>query len=94
MPTPTPTRIQCRTYDVGPEELPYPATKLIITQHFCYLDEAQLVWAWIIVGAFYDQQDNIIWSTEKFFASSLLQDSSPELTGDDWYYTTPCKNHY
>ncbi|KAF5023396.1 hypothetical protein F66182_4553 [Fusarium sp. NRRL 66182] len=56
-------RIRCRT--IEDVDLPAPATKLIITQHLKASRDSPY-WAWIIVGAFYDRDNNIIWSTEVF----------------------------
>ncbi|EXF73974.1 hypothetical protein CFIO01_05800 [Colletotrichum fioriniae PJ7] len=48
-----------------PEYLPYPATKLIIAQYWhCSRDPP--FWGYLIVGTFYDQHNNIVWSTEIF----------------------------
>lgn len=45
--------------------LPPPATKLVVTQYL-EADPEVPYWAWIIVGAFYDRADNIIWSSRIF----------------------------
>ncbi|EQB51748.1 hypothetical protein CGLO_08681 [Colletotrichum gloeosporioides Cg-14] len=48
-----------------PEYLPYPATKLIIGQYYiCSRDPPH--WGWLIVGTFYDPDNNPVWSTEIF----------------------------
>ncbi|GKT63881.1 hypothetical protein ColTof4_04544 [Colletotrichum tofieldiae] len=48
-----------------PEYLPYPATKLIVAQYWhCSRDPP--FWGYLIVGTFYDQHNNIVWSTEIF----------------------------
>ncbi|KDN62291.1 hypothetical protein CSUB01_08351 [Colletotrichum sublineola] len=48
-----------------PEYLPYPATKLIVAQHWhCSRDPP--FWGYLIVGTFYDRHNNIVWSTEIF----------------------------
>lgn len=48
-----------------PEYLPYPATKLIIAQYWhCSRDPP--FWGYLIVGTFFDQHNNIVWSTEIF----------------------------
>ncbi|KAJ4269502.1 hypothetical protein NW762_001162 [Fusarium torreyae] len=57
------TPIRCRTIEDVP--LPAPATKLIISQHLEASRDSPY-WAWIIIGAFYDRDNNIIWSTEIF----------------------------
>jgi hypothetical protein len=81
---PNAPRVNCRTINVGAGQLPPPATKLIITQ---ILEASQdpPFWAWIIVGAFYDSQDRVLWSTELFvahldihFESDEEQDSEAE----------------
>lgn len=46
-------------------ELPYPAVRVIIGQHF-YFSAAPRFWAWYIVGVFYDSRDNELWHTEVF----------------------------
>ena len=51
--------------EVDPEFLPLPAKKLVVTQHIHSVISPPR-WAWIVVGAFYDEDDNIIWSTEVF----------------------------
>ncbi|KAF5249617.1 hypothetical protein FANTH_5124 [Fusarium anthophilum] len=66
--------VHCRTIEDVP--LPYPASKLIITQRLEASRESPF-WAWIIVGAFYDRQDNVLWSTE-IFAGRLDIDSDSE----------------
>ncbi|RBR18826.1 hypothetical protein FVER53590_11612 [Fusarium verticillioides] len=66
--------VHCRTIEDVP--LLYPASKLIITQRFQASRESPF-WAWIIVGAFYDRQDNVLWSTE-IFAGRLDIDSDSE----------------
>ncbi|TQN67693.1 hypothetical protein CSHISOI_07752, partial [Colletotrichum shisoi] len=51
--------------DEEPEHLPYPATKLIVAQYWhCSRDPPY--WGYLIVGTFYDQHNNIVWSTEIF----------------------------
>ncbi|KAF5495024.1 hypothetical protein CGCS363_v009247 [Colletotrichum siamense] len=48
-----------------PEYLPYPATKLIIGQYYiCSRNPPH--WGWLIVGTFYDPDNNPVWSTEIF----------------------------
>jgi hypothetical protein len=66
--------VHCRTIEDVP--LPYPASKLIITQRLQASRESPF-WAWIIVGAFYDRHDNVLWSTE-IFAGRLDIDSDSE----------------
>lgn len=69
---PSPANLSCppyrtihRHYDLTPGVLPYPATKLAITQHINSEPNAP-DFAWIVVGSFYDCEDNILWSTEVF----------------------------
>lgn len=59
--------ISYRTVDVGPDFLPAPATKLVITQYIVTRQDPPC-WAWIIVGAFIDSDDNILWSIRLFAA--------------------------
>ncbi|KAG4282459.1 hypothetical protein FPRO06_09132 [Fusarium proliferatum] len=73
------SRVHCRTIEDVP--LPYPASKLIITQHLEASRESPF-WAWIIVGAFYDRQDNVLWSSE-IFAGRLDIDSDSEDESSD-----------
>ncbi|KAJ0296224.1 hypothetical protein COL516b_011877 [Colletotrichum fioriniae] len=48
-----------------PEYLPYPVIKLIVAQYWhCSRDPP--FWGYLIVGTFYDQHNNIVWSTEIF----------------------------
>ncbi|KAF7561177.1 hypothetical protein G7046_g2990 [Stylonectria norvegica] len=65
------------TIEVESGVLPAPATKLVITQHLKVSRDPPF-WAWIIVGAFYDQQDNIIWSTEVFAGHLNIELESDE----------------
>lgn len=60
-----PYRTIHRHYDLAPGVLPYPATKLAITQHIKSEPDSP-DFAWIVVGAFYDCEDNVLWSTEVF----------------------------
>ncbi|KAL3295098.1 NADH:flavin oxidoreductase/NADH oxidase [Colletotrichum asianum] len=54
-----------RSSEEEPEYLPYPATKLIIGQYYvCSRDPPH--WGWLIVGTFYDPDNNPVWSTEIF----------------------------
>ncbi|KAF9767773.1 hypothetical protein IL306_015010 [Fusarium sp. DS 682] len=71
--------VHCRTIEDVP--LPSPASKLIITQHLEASRDSPF-WAWIIVGAFYDRQDNILWSTE-IFAGRLDIDPDSEDESSD-----------
>ncbi|KAL6875063.1 hypothetical protein J3F83DRAFT_712985 [Trichoderma novae-zelandiae] len=63
--------------DVEAGQLPPPATKLVITQ-ILQASQDPPHWAWIIVGAFYDSEDRIIWSTELFAAHLDIQFESDE----------------
>ncbi|UPL00968.1 hypothetical protein LCI18_011902 [Fusarium solani-melongenae] len=71
--------LRCRTIDNV--NLPAPATKLIITQHLQASRDSPY-WAWIIVGAFYDSDNNIIWSTEIFAGHLDVEDNSDTESGD------------
>ena len=75
---------QPTTIYVNDNFLPYPATKLIITQYLKAVP-SQPWWAWIVVGAFLDVDDNIIWSTEVFVAhlDVELEPESDEEADDD-----------
>lgn len=44
-------------------QLPYPAVKLVIGQHFWIHPDCRS-FAWLVVGAFYDRADNVIWQIE------------------------------
>jgi hypothetical protein len=66
-----------RTINVAAGELPPPATKLIITQILKAIQDPPF-WAWIIVGAFHDNQNRIIWSTELFVAHVDTHSESDE----------------
>lgn len=74
---PNAPRVNCRTINVEPGQLPSPATKLIITQ-ILQASQDPPSWAWIIVGAFYDSNDRILWSTELFAAHLDIQLQSAE----------------
>ncbi|KAH7143646.1 hypothetical protein EDB81DRAFT_842879 [Dactylonectria macrodidyma] len=69
----------CRTIELEAGALPAPATRLVVTQHLrVYRDP--FFWAYIVVGAFFDEQDNVLWSTEIF----LVQlDPEVELDSDE-----------
>jgi hypothetical protein len=58
---------------VTPDFLPAPAVKLVVTQYLKTSVESPF-WAWIIVGAFYDANNRIIWSA-RLFACQLDVDS-------------------
>ncbi|KAF6805802.1 hypothetical protein CSOJ01_09231 [Colletotrichum sojae] len=46
--------------------LPYPANKLIIGQYYYCSRESPCWWGWLIVGTFYDERNNPVWSTQIF----------------------------
>ncbi|KAI8718320.1 hypothetical protein NCS52_00610700 [Fusarium sp. LHS14.1] len=73
------TPLRCRT--INDVNLPAPATKLIITQHLEASRDSPY-WAWIIVGAFYDSDNNIVWSTEIFAGHLDVEIDSDEESGD------------
>lgn len=73
------TPLRCRT--INDVNLPAPATKLIITQHLQASRDSPY-WAWIIVGAFYDSDNNIVWSTEIFAGHLDVEVDSDEESGD------------
>jgi hypothetical protein len=60
--------VSTRTIEVEQDFLPYPATNLVVTQHLQASREDPPFWAWIIVGAFYDSNDTVLWSTQIFVA--------------------------
>lgn len=74
---PSQQRTHHRTIEVDADYFPPPAVKLVITQ---YLETNwdPPFWAWIIVGAFYDCHEQIIWSTEIFVAHLDIQYYSDE----------------
>ncbi|PNY25842.1 Uncharacterized protein TCAP_04227 [Tolypocladium capitatum] len=82
------TQARCRTIEVDGDFLPSPATKLVVTQ---YLEASQEppFWAWIVVGAFLDRRDQVIWSTEVFAAHLDIQlesddeETQTDVSGDD-----------
>ncbi|KAM5364293.1 hypothetical protein ACJZ2D_011602 [Fusarium nematophilum] len=73
------TPLRCRT--IQDVNLPAPATKLIITQHLKASQDSPY-WAWIIVGAFYDRDNNIVWSTEIFAGHLDVEEDSDDGTSD------------
>jgi hypothetical protein len=66
-----------RTIQVDSGVLPEPATKLVITQHLRATEDPPF-WAWIIVGAFFDEEENIVWSTEIFAGHLDIEQESDE----------------
>ena len=55
--------IRFTEYEAPDGYLPYPATKLVVSQYLERNGETGL-WAWIAVGAFYDADENCVWSSE------------------------------
>lgn len=49
------------------QHLPWPATTLVIAQHF-FRSHSGRYWAWLIRGTFYDVHDKALWSSEVFLA--------------------------
>jgi hypothetical protein len=74
-----PGRLSTQHVPVTPNFFPAPAVKLVITQYLKTSSEPPF-WAWIIVGAFYDADDHIVWSA-KLFAGQL--DIASEATSSD-----------
>ncbi|KAF6824490.1 hypothetical protein CPLU01_10847 [Colletotrichum plurivorum] len=56
--------------------LPYPANKLIIGQYYYCSRESPCWWGWLIVGTFYDQDNNPVWSTQIFALQRDTRDDS------------------
>ncbi|PHH87700.1 hypothetical protein CDD83_8516 [Cordyceps sp. RAO-2017] len=82
-------RTQCRTIEVDADFLPSPATKLVVTQYL-EVNQDPPLWAWIVVGAFLDQADRVLWSSELFvalldveFESDDDEDQSQSQPGDE-----------
>ncbi|VUC24442.1 unnamed protein product [Clonostachys rosea] len=61
-----------RIVEVDGDFLPYPATKLVVTQYLEASSDPPF-WALIVVGAFFDQHGNTLWSTELFVAHLDIQ---------------------
>ena len=74
--------VYTRTIEVGQDFLPAPATRFVVTQ---YLETSQdpPYWALIIVGAFFDSEDRIVWSSEVFVAHLDIQLESDADDDDD-----------
>lgn len=74
--------VYTRTIEVGQDFLPAPATRFVVTQ---YLETSQdpPYWALIIVGAFFDSEDRIVWSSEVFVAHLDIQLESDDDDDDD-----------
>lgn len=70
-----------QTITVEEGYLPAPATKLIITQHLKFSQDPPF-WAWIIVGAFYDHEDTVLWSTQVFAGHLDIEVESDEEESD------------
>ncbi|CAJ2509690.1 Uu.00g147160.m01.CDS01 [Anthostomella pinea] len=64
----TPLKLDSRYEQSTTAELPYPATKLLIGQHLC-VHPSRRSWAWLVVGAFYDDKDNELWHIEVFLSN-------------------------
>ncbi|KAJ4390497.1 hypothetical protein N0V85_007158 [Neurospora sp. IMI 360204] len=62
-------------------DLPYPAVKCVITQ-VTHASPDQRCWAVLVLGAFYDANDSILWQTE-IFLGDTAEDS--EETYEDSY---------
>lgn len=60
--------------------LPYPATTLVIAQHF-FRSYSGRYWAWLITGIFYDVYDKALWSSEVFLA--MNPEDTDEESDDD-----------
>lgn len=60
-----PARTIHRHYDLEAGILPYPATKLSISQYTTG-DPESPDFACIAIGTFYDCDDNIVWTSERF----------------------------
>ncbi|CAH0037902.1 unnamed protein product [Clonostachys solani] len=69
--TPSPSADH-RIVAVDGDFLPYPATKLVVTQYLEASSDPPF-WALIVVGAFFDQYGNTLWSTELFVAHLDIQ---------------------
>lgn len=78
---PNATHLRCRTIEVDNGFLPAPATKLIITQHLKTAQDDPF-WAWIIVAAFYDSDNNVVWSTELFIGQFDINAESEDEGSD------------
>lgn len=70
--------------------LPYQATRLVITQYLEAISDPP-IWAWIIVGAFYDRNGECLWSTEVFaghlnieLESDSEEEYFPDAEQQDW----------
>lgn len=62
------------------QHLPWPATTLVIAQHF-FRSHSGRYWAWLIRGTFYDVRDKALWSSEVFLA--MNPEDSDEGEEDD-----------
>ena len=70
-------QLHCHTLEVEQGVLPAPATKLVVTQHLRAVQSPPF-WAWIIVGAFYDRDNNVLWSTEVFAGHLDIESESDD----------------
>ncbi|KAI1321517.1 hypothetical protein F5Y16DRAFT_416852 [Xylariaceae sp. FL0255] len=55
---------------------PFPATKLVVGQYF-WQPDSSVSWAWYILGTFYDDEDQPVWSIEVLLGRHLTQESEP-----------------
>ncbi|SPO01183.1 uncharacterized protein DNG_03930 [Cephalotrichum gorgonifer] len=84
----TPPRYRVRpNYARWSEPLPYPAVALVIAQHL-FLSHCGRYWAWLIVGTFYDRNDEALWRAEVFMAMNPGEEddgrsSAGDVEGDE-----------
>jgi hypothetical protein len=70
-------RYHSNTYHA--DNLPPPAVKLVVTQYCRSVRDCDIpFWAWIVVGVFYDAQDNALWSTELFVLGPIGNDDDDD----------------
>ena len=48
------------------DNLPAPATKLVIKQHFRFGEDRRF-WIWLVLGTFYDGEGIVLWTGEEVF---------------------------
>lgn len=75
-------RVRHRTIEVEAGYLPSPAVRLVITQCLAVCRDPPF-WAWLIVGAFYDDEDNIVWSTEVFAGHLDIETETDDESGSE-----------
>lgn len=87
-----PRRLSVERHDLSAslEHIPYPAAKLVVTKVTQKLQSHPQAWACLIVGAFYDARERIIWSREIFVLCDPSQVQLPVADGD-WFLTQLCK---